>query len=99
MDFQQPKQHQYRSTMKKQQSHYKVLSIPALGAPLDDALVYELTFASEATPHDILRESAGLDQSSITGINQASYTPGACAWNVTTRHGACYYIFQHTHSK
>jgi hypothetical protein len=99
MDSQDVGRRHYRSTMKKKQASYRVLAIPALGAPIDDALVYELTFESEASPHDILRESAGIDKSSITTVNQASYTPGAYAWTVMTRTGACYYVFQHNQSK
>jgi hypothetical protein len=98
MDSQSVSQRNYRS-MAKKPCNYRVLAIPELGAPLNDALVYELTFAAEASPHDILRESAGLDHSSITSVNQASYTPGAFAWNVMTRSGACYYIFQHSQTK
>jgi hypothetical protein len=96
MDSQNTGRRDYRSTMKKRQANYKVLAIPALGAPIDDALVYELTFETEATPHDILRESAGIDKSSITTVTQASYVPGAYAWTVMTRTGACYYVFQST---
>lgn len=79
----------------KKPIRYKVLSIPTAGTPIDDAIVYELTLQTEATPHDILRESAGIDVSNISSVNQASFTPGAFAWIATTKIGACYYIFQH----
>ena len=72
------------------QFHYRILE--GVGQ-LDDAIVHEVTFATEATPHDILREAIQLKSDDVVKADQVSFVPGLAAWiaKVSTN---IYFIYQ-----
>ena len=61
---------------------------------LEDALVYDVTFTTEATPHDILCEAIQLKSEDIAKVDQVSFVPGLSAWIAKTKANNIYFIYQ-----
>ena len=80
----------YRKTMAKK-FHYRILEGMS---QLEDAIAHEVTFAAEATPHDILREALQLKSEDVAAVDQVSFVPGLSAWITKSKAGHNYFIYQ-----
>lgn len=73
------------------QFNYRILE--GMGQ-LEDAMAYDVTFAAEATPHDILREALQLKSDEVATVDQVSFVPGLAAWIAKTKSNNIYFIYQ-----